>query len=371
MSKDLSIIATSTFGLEITIRNQLKDMGYDIVSSSDGRVEIKGDLSDVARLNLWLRSADRVFIKMDEFKATTFEQLFERTRDIEWEEFITEDGKFTVNGKSVQSQLFSIRSCQSIVKKAIVERLKEKYKKEWFEETGPEYTVEISVLRDVATLTIDTSGSGLNRRGYRVAPVIAPLKENLAAGLVMLSFYNKERTLLDPLCGSGTIPIEAAMIAKNIAPGLKRDFACKGWPQIEKSVWREIYQEAYDQIDRKIELQITGSDMDEEAIKCSKKNAKAAGVDKDITFKVQALNDIWIDKQYGIVITNPPYGERIGDYPTLNRLYLDMYKIFKKKNGWSIYVITGDEKFSSFFKRYVFIAHDFVDHMPDYLFFCI
>jgi len=349
---ELRLYATSTFGLELTVKNQLKDMGYEITSSSDGKVEINGTFKDIARLNLWLRSADRVFIKMGEFKALTFEELFEKTKEIPWENLITKDGKFTVNGKSVDSTLFSVRSCQSIVKKAIVERLKDKYKKEWFEETGPEYTVQISMLRDIATLSIDTSGKGLNKRGYREAPVVASLKETLGAGLVMLSYYNKERTLLDPLCGSGTIPIEAAMIAKNIAPGLNRDFACKHWPQIDKDIWKIAYQEAYDLIDRDIKLDITGSDIDEEAIKCCLKNAKNAGVEKDITFKVQALNDIWIDKQYGIVITNPPYGERIGDYPTLNRLYLDMDKIFKKKKGWSIYVITGDLKFSSFFKRH-------------------
>ncbi len=349
---ELRLYATSTFGLELTVKNQLKDMGYEITSSSDGKVEINGNFKDIARLNLWLRSADRVFIKMGEFKALTFEELFEKTKEIPWENLITKDGKFTVNGKSVDSTLFSVRSCQSIVKKAIVERLKDKYKKEWFEETGPEYTVQISMLRDIATLSIDTSGKGLNKRGYREAPVVASLKETLGAGLVMLSYYNKERTLLDPLCGSGTIPIEAAMIAKNIAPGLNRDFACKHWPQIDKDIWKIAYQEAYDLIDRDIKLDITGSDIDEEAIKCCLKNAKNAGVEKDITFKVQALNDIWIDKQYGIVITNPPYGERIGDYPTLNRLYLDMDKIFKKKKGWSIYVITGDLKFSSFFKRH-------------------
>ncbi|PLX19298.1 MAG: RNA methyltransferase [Candidatus Muiribacterium halophilum] len=349
---ELRLYATSTFALELTVKNQLKDMGYEITSSSDGKVEINGNFKDIARLNLWLRSADRVFIKMGEFKALTFEELFEKTKEIPWENLITKDGKFTVNGKSVDSTLFSVRSCKSIVKKAIVERLKDKYKKEWFEETGPEYTVQISMLRDIATLSIDTSGKGLNKRGYREAPVVASLKETLGAGLVMLSYYNKERTLLDPLCGSGTIPIEAAMIAKNIAPGLNRDFACKHWPQIDKDIWKIAYQEAYDLIDRDIKLDITGSDIDEEAIKCCLKNAKNAGVEKDITFKVQALNDIWIDKQYGIVITNPPYGERIGDYPTLNRLYLDMDKIFKKKKGWSIYVITGDLKFSSFFKRH-------------------
>jgi putative N6-adenine-specific DNA methylase len=244
-----------------------------------------------------------------------------------------------------------VRACQSIVKKAVVERLKEKYKTDWFEETGPEFTIQVGMLKDMATLTIDTSGSGLNKRGYRLQAGEAALKETLAAALVQLSFWNKDRLLIDPMCGSGTILIEAALLARNIAPGLNREFASERWPSIPKSAWREARRNAKEGIDKNPELQIYGYDIDPSMIEASKANAKRAGVEADIVFEQKDIKDLWIDNQYGILISNPPYGIKLGRFEDLNEIYISIHKTFRKKTGWSVYVLTADKKFPDYFKR--------------------
>ena len=263
----------------------------------------------------------------------------------------TEDGEFTVNGKAVKSTLGSIRACQAIVKKAVVEKLKAHYNVEWFKETGPEFTIQVAMHKDIALLTIDTSGPGLHKRGYRQLWGEAPLKETLAAGLVLLSFWDKDRILIDPMCGSGTILIEAAMIARNIAPGLKREFASEKWPSVDRETWikeRRIAQEA---ITTEKKLKIFGYDIDEKCIAACKVNARNAGVEENIVFEQKDIKDLWIDKQYGIIISNPPYGKRMSEFKEINEINISIHKTFKKKTGWSVFIMTADELFPNYFKR--------------------
>ena len=348
---NITLIATSTFGLEKVVKNEVIALGFENIKVSEGKVEFAATPGDIPRANLWLRSADRVLLKIGEFEAFTFDELFEKTKALPWENLITEDGKFDVNGKAVKSTLGSIRACQSIVKKAVVERLKEKYNKDWFEETGPEFTILISMLKDIATLTIDTSGAGLHKRGYREAGGEAPLKETLAAALVQLSFWNADRILIDPMCGSGTILIEAAMIARNIAPGSKRSFASEKWPSIDEECWSEARLAARDAVIPDHNLQIFGYDIDEKSIASCKINAANAGVGDDIHFERKDIKDLWIDKQYGIVISNPPYGVRMSEFKDINEIYISLHKAFRKKRGWSLYILTADEMFPNYFKR--------------------
>lgn len=347
----ITLLAIFSFGLEAIVKREVRALGFEDITVTDGKVEFEAAPEDIPKANLWLRCADRLLLKIGEFQALTFDQLFEGTKALPWEEWITKDGKFTVTGKSVKSTLGSVRACQSIVKKAVVERLKEKYKIDWFEETGPEFTVQISMLKDIATLTIDTSGSGLNRRGYRQRSGEAALKETLAAALVQLSFWNKERLLIDPMCGSGTILIEAALIGRNIAPGLNRHFASERWPAIPQRAWDEARRSAKEVIDKKPQLQICGYDNDPAVIEAGKANARKAGVGTDILFEQKDIKDLWIDQQYGILISNPPYGIKLGEYKELNEIYMCLHKTFKKKSGWSVYVLTADKKFPDYFKR--------------------
>ncbi|MCP4142722.1 MAG: class I SAM-dependent RNA methyltransferase [Chloroflexi bacterium] len=347
----ITLIATLSFGLEAVVKRELIALGFHDLRVSDGKVEIEATPEDIPTLNLWLRSADRVLLKMGEFEAKDFDTLFESTKALPWERWIPEDGVFTVSGSSVKSQLESVRTCQSIVKKAVVERLSEEYDTTWFEETGAEYPIKVSVRNDIATLTLDTSGTGLNRRGYRKQSGRAAIKETLAAALVQLSFWNKERLLIDPMCGSGTILIEAAMIGRNIAPGLKRSFASEDWDRIPSKAWEQARSHARSVIKSNIEMQLFGYDIDEEMLYASKSNAKAAGVGKAIEFEQKDVRDLWIDQEHGIVISNFPYGVRMGSFQELNQLYISFNKTFKKKNGWSIYVLTADKKFPDYFKR--------------------
>jgi putative N6-adenine-specific DNA methylase len=348
---EITLIATTAFGLEIIVKNELIALGFENIKVSEGKAEFKATLRDIPRANLWLRSADRVLLKMGEFTVLTFDELFEKTKALPWENLITKDGKFDVNGKAVKSTLGSIRACQSIVKKAVVERLKEKYNKEWFEETGPEFNIQISMLKDVAVLTIDTSGAGLHKRGYRAEGGEAPLKETLASAIVLLSFWDADRILIDPMCGSGTILIEAAMIARHIAPGLQRGFASEKWPAIEEKYWSESRLAAHDVIFPVHNLQLFGYDIDPKSIEVCKSNAKIAGVEDDIHFEPKDIRDLWIDKQYGIVISNPPYGVRMSDFKDINEIYIAINKTFRKKWGWSLYILTADEVFPRYFKR--------------------
>jgi len=347
----ITLIATTTFGLEALVKSEVRALGFGDMEVSDGRIEFEATLEDIPRANLWLRCADRVLLKMGEFKALTFDELFERTKALPWEDLITQDGEFTVNGKAVKSTLGSVRACQSTVKKAVVERLREKYDVEWFEETGPEFTIQVSMLRDVALLTIDTSGAGLHKRGYRKEAGQAPLKETLAAALVLLSSWKKDKILIDPMCGAGTILIEAAMIGRNMAPGLKREFASEKWPSIDESVWREARFAAQNAADPDSRLQLFGYDIDEGSISAGKINAKNAGVGDAVVFEQKDIKDLWIDKQYGTVISNLPYGIRMAGAKELHEIYISINKMLKKKRGWALFVLTADEDFPKYFKR--------------------
>ncbi len=347
----ITLIATTAFGLESVVKREVSALGFENIRVQEGRVEFDAGLTDIPRANLWLRSADRVLLKMGEFEARTFDELFEGVRALPWENWITREGRFTVLGKGIKSQLGSFRAIQSITKKAVVERLKDAYRVDWLEETGPEFTIRASLLKDVATLTLDTSGAGLHKRGYRAHTGVAPLKETLAAALVQLSFWRPDRLLIDPMCGSGTILIEAAMIGRNMAPGLRRSFASEEWPAIPASAWHLAREEARAAMHPAGEMRIFGYDIDEEAIAGAIVNAKRAGVGKDIVFEQKDVRDLWIDQQYGIVISNFPYGVKLLDYKELNDIYISFNKTFKKKKGWSVYVLTADKMFPRYFKR--------------------
>jgi putative N6-adenine-specific DNA methylase len=347
----ITLIAICTFGLEAVVKREVEALGFENQRVSNGKVEFEAEADDIPRLNIWLRAADRVLLKLGEFKAVTFDELFEQTKSLPWEAWITQDGQFTVTGKAVKSMLGSVRACQAIVKKAVVERLKVHYQTDWFAETGPAFTIQVAMLNDIATLTLDTSGSGLNRRGYRKQAGTAALKETMAAALVLLSYYDADRLLIDPMCGSGTILIEAALQAKNIAPGLNREFASEDWPAIRSEAWRAARRSARQAIRKDVALQLYGYDLDPEAITAARANAKAAGVGADILFEQKDVKDLWIDQQYGILICNPPYGIKLGELQELNQIYISLNKTFKKKTGWSIYIITADKKFPDYFKR--------------------
>ena len=347
----ITLIATLSFGLEAVVKRELQALGFENIQASDGKVEFEATPEDIPIVNLWLRSADRILLKMGAFRATTFDELFEQTKALPWENWITKDGKFTVTGKSVKSTLGSVRACQAITKKAVVDRLQQKYNTSWFEETGADFTIQVSMLRDIAQLTIDTSGSGLNRRGYRLQAGQAPLKETLAAALVQLSFWNKDRLLIDPMCGSGTILIEAALLGRQIAPGLNRNFASEDWPNISRDAWKSTRGAAKEKILPAGEMQLFGYDIDQSMIMASKANAKRAGVGQDIHFEEKDIRDLWIDQQYGIIISNPPYGIKLAELQELNQLYISIHKTFRKKKGWSLYILTADKKFPDYFKR--------------------
>lgn len=340
----LELIATATFGLEAVVKREIADLGYKIIKTEDGKVTYMGDERAIVRSNLWLRSADRVLLKMAEFEADTFEELFQQTRALAWEQLIPIDGKFTVTGTSVKSKLHSVPACQSIVKKAIVEKLKEFYSVDVFAETGAEYTVKATILKDRVTLTVDTSGAGLHKRGYRQADVAAPIKETLAAAMVQLSFWRKGRILVDPCCGSGTIPIEAAMIGRNIAPGLNRSFACQEWELIDKNLWKEEKKAAFEAIDYDSELEIYGFDIDRKAVDAARQNAEEAGVDDSITFKKVDAAKLKSVGANGIVITNPPYGERIGEEKQIEAIYRGFGRFFNENPDWSLFMITTDKE---------------------------
>ena len=348
----ITLIATATFGLEALVKREVLALGFDDLNVSDGKVEFTATPEDIPRVNLWLRCADRVLVKMAEFKATTFDDLFEQTKAVAWEQWIPSDGRFPVSGKSVKSQLQSVRSNQAIVNKAVAERLQAAHATTDLPETGAEYAIQIALLKDTATLTLDTSGTGLHKRGYRIEAGEAPLKETLAAALVQLSFWNPERLLVDPMCGAGTILIEAAMIARNIAPGLQRKFASEEWTTaVASSAWEVAREEAGAAINRENELQLIGYDIDPAVIAIAEDNAYRAGVGADIEFEAKAIKDLWIDQQHGILISNPPYGLRLTSFQEVNQIYITLNKMLRKKTGWSVYILTADAHFPNYFKR--------------------
>jgi len=348
---NIQLIATTTFGLEAVVKHEVTQLGYDISYVENGKVVFNADELAICRSNLWLRSAERVRLIIGEFKATSFEELFENTKALPWSEWIPEDAQFPVEGKSVKSKLYSVPDCQAIVKKAVVESLKKTYKNQWFEETGAMFKIEVALLKDVATLTIDTSGAGLHKRGYRPLISGAPLKETMAAAMIQLSRWKPDRVLIDPFCGSGTIPIEAALIGKNIAPGINRNFASDEWPRVSKKLWSEARKEAHDLANYDQQLKIIGTDIDERMINIARKNAYEATVDTDIHFQTQPFNQIQSKKKYGYTIFNPPYGERLGDADEIKKLYREMGQVLKKLDTWSHYILTSYEDFEIDFGR--------------------
>lgn len=340
----LELIATATFGLEAVVKREIQELGYKIIKTEDAKVTFEGDERAIVRSNLWLRCADRVLLKLEEFKAETFEELFQQIKGINWEELIPPDGKIIVNGTSVKSKLHSVPACQSITKKAIVEKLKECYMMDELPEDGPEYSIKVTLLKDRVTVTADTSGAGLHKRGYRVSNVAAPIKETLAAAMIQLSFWKPGRLLVDPCCGSGTIPIEAAMIGRNIAPGLNRSFACESWDLIPKEIWKEEKKKAFEAMDFDSELKIYAFDVDGRAVEAARENAEEAGVDDCIVFKAINMTKLRASEPNGIIITNPPYGERIGEKQQIANIYNKYREFFDENPDWSLFMITTDKE---------------------------
>ncbi|MBE0069985.1 THUMP domain-containing class I SAM-dependent RNA methyltransferase [Thermoanaerobacterium thermosaccharolyticum] len=350
MSK-IELIAPTLFGIESVAAKEIRSLGYEDIKVEDGKVTFIGDISAICKANMWIRSAERIYVKIGEFEASTFDELFEGVRSLPWEEWIPENGQFPVDGYSLKSNLHSIPDCQSIIKKAVVERLKKKYKKEWFDENGPLYKIKFSLMKNKAVLMIDTSGEGLHKRGYRAMSNIAPLRETLASAMIMLSDWRYDRPLIDPFCGSGTIPIEAALIGANIAPGLNRKFTSEKWGQIPKKLWLDTRKEAHSLIKMDVELNIRGYDIDESAVKLSINNAHKAGVNQYVKFAKKPLKDLRTDDMYGILICNPPYGERMGEIKEVEKLYREMGRVFTSLNTWSYYIITSHENFEKLFGK--------------------
>ena len=347
----LELIATATFGLEAVVKREIENLGYKILKSEDGKITFLGDERAVVRANLWLRSADRVQIKMAEFMAYEFEDLFQQMKGIAWEEWIPIDGKFIMNGSSVKSKLSSVPACQSVAEKAVVERLKEAYGVEYFQKSGALYDIKITLLKDRVTVTLDTTGPGLHKRGYRQHSVEAPIKETLAAAMLQLSFWKKDRILTDPCCGSGTIPIEAAMIARNIAPGLSRSFVSEEWDAIPEKFWKEERKAAFEAIDNECSPKIFGLDINPAAIEAAKANAEAAGVEDCIRFAVTDVAAMRTKSLGGVIVTNPPYGERIGDKQGIEKIY-EAYRRFISENPtWSLFVVTADKSIEKKLER--------------------
>ncbi len=350
----LELVATATFGLEAVVRREIEALGYKVIKTEDGRVTYMGDERAIVRSNLWLRTADRVYVRMGEFRATEFEDLFQQTKALEWESIIPLEGAFPVVGGSVKSVLHSVPACQRIIKKAVSVRLSEFYCKEKMPETGAEYRIRFIAHKDQFLLLLDTSGAGLHKRGYRVQDVAAPMKETLAAALVQLSFYRKDRVLVDPCCGSGTIPIEAALIARSIAPGINREFAFEGWDIIPQQIRKEEKKAAYEAADLDRELSITGMDIDRRAVRAAVSNADEAGVSDDIDFACTDLTD-WMPGEgipkgaspdgYGVVISNLPYGIRIGDRKANLKIYEHFGRLINECPNWSFFLITADREF--------------------------
>lgn len=349
--KKLELIATCTFGLEGILKEEVVKLGFEDIVTSNGRVEFSGGEDAIAIANLWLRTADRVLVKIGKFHATTFDELFEKTKACSWEQWITKDGRFPVaKATSVKSKLFSKSDCQSIVKKAIVERLKQKYKMNWFDESGENYPVFVNILKDEVTLSIDSSGVGLHKRGYRAKGNEAPLKETLAAAIVFLSHWKSERPLADPFCGSGTLLIEAALMGKNIAPGINRTFASETWNGQMKKVYLNARKEAKEMIE-KGEFRLLGSDIDRHSIQLAMANAKLAGVDDVIAFQKLDVSEFSSSKRAGTIITNPPYGERLSTKREVEQLYRTMGKTFEKLDNWSYFILTGHLNFERYFGK--------------------
>ncbi|GHU66627.1 RNA methyltransferase [Clostridia bacterium] len=343
----LELIATSAFGLEAVVRREIEALGFAVTEREDGRVSYTANESGLVRSNLWLRSADRVLLKMGEFEVSDFEDLFQGMRALPWETLIPLEGNFVVNTVSVKSKLSSVPAIQSVAEKALIERLSETYGKRRFEKSGARYDVLVRLLKDRAVVSVDTSGVGLHKRGYRTANVEAPIKETLAAALVSLSFWKAGRLLADPFCGSGTIAIEAALIGRNIAPGLGRSFDAERWDFVPLEIWKRERAEAYKQIDLDADVRILASDRSSKAIEAARENALNAGVEDCIRFERRFFSDFEATELSGVMVTNPPYGERLGDEKEVENLYRGIGAFFKENPTWSLFLITAHKQFET------------------------
>lgn len=341
----IELIAPCHFGMEAVLKREILDLGYDVSKVEDGKITFIGDMEAVCYANVFLRSAERILIKVGTVHAETFDELFEGTKALPWEQYIPENGRFWVaKATSIKSKLFSPSDIQSIMKKAIVERLKSLYHKEWFTEDGPSYPIRVAFMKDEAVIGLDTSGESLHKRGYRRLTSKAPITETLASALILFTPWKKDRILVDPFCGSGTFPIEAAMIAANIAPGMSRSFLAEQWSNlVPKKSWYNAMDEAQELVDDKIETDIQGYDIDPNVVKAARENARLAGVDHLIHFQQRPVSALNHPKKYGFVITNPPYGERIEEKANLPQLYREIGEAFQRLDCWSEYVITAYE----------------------------
>lgn len=350
-NQEFSLIATAAAGLEALVGKELRDMGIEC-QVENGRARFKGTMEDIAKANLWLRTADRVKIVVGEFDALTFDELFEKVKALPWEDFLPLDANFPVAGRSIKSKLYSVPDCQAITKKAIVDRLRNYYHRPTsvpLAETGALFQLEVALLKDHVLVTLDTTGPSLFKRGYRLEKGGAPLKENMAAALVMLTNWRKDRPFVDPVCGSGTLCIEAALIGHNIAPGFNRSFACEEWDWFSQDVMDKVRQTAEEAADYDVELDISGYDISGPMIDLAQKNADEIGLGDSITFKQQAVKDFKTDKEYGVIVANPPYGERLGEEETVRVLYRQMDQVFKPLTTWSKYILTSDLQFEEFY----------------------
>ena len=349
----MEFIVPCHFGLEAVLKKEITDLGYEIVSVEDGRVTFTGDENALCRANVFLRTAERVLIKIGSFHAETFEELFQGTRNLPWEEYIPEDGRFWVaKAASIKSKLFSPSDIQSIMKKAMVERLKSVYHKEWFPENGTSFPVRVFLMKDEVTVGLDTTGESLHKRGYRKLTAKAPIAENLAAALIMLSPWRGDRILVDPFCGSGTFPIEAAMMAAHMAPGMNRSFIAEDWKHIAaRKCWYQAMDEADSMVDTTIETDIQGYDIDDKMVASARENAALAGVEHMIHFQKKGVDQLSHAKKYGFIITNPPYGERLEDKETLPAIYRVLGERYKALDSWSMYVISAYEQAEQYIGR--------------------
>lgn len=339
----IELIAPCHFGMEAVLKREIIALGYEISTVEDGKVTFIGDAAAVCRANVFLRTAERVLVKTASFKATSFEELFEGVKAVEWERYIPKDGRFWVaKAASVKSKLFSPSDIQSIIKKAMVERLKTVYHIDWFSEDGNSYPFRVFIMKDIVTIGLDTSGDSLHKRGYRKLVSKAPVAENLAAAMLMLTPWNKDRVLVDPFCGCGTIPIEAAMMACNMAPGMNRSFISEDWNElISRKDWYHTIDEAHDLVDMSVKPDIQGFDIDGDIIKAAKENARMAGVEGMIHFQKRPVSELNHPKKYGFIVSNPPYGERIGEKEYLPQLYTELSEAYKRLDSWSAFIITG------------------------------
>jgi len=341
----LELIATTAFGLEAIVRREIEALGLKVSASEDGRLTYVSNEAGIAKSNLRLRSADRVMLSMGHFDACTFEELFQGVRGIAWETLIPQDGNFIVNCTSVKSILSSVPSCQSVAEKALITRLEETYGKQRFSKSGAKYSIRMRILKDHVSVAVDTSGAGLHKRSYRTSNVEAPIKETLAAAMVSLSFWKPGRLLIDPFCGSGTIPIEAALSGLNIAPGLRRNFVSEEWDFIPKETWKQERAEAAEKSDTETGLRIFASDIDGRAIASARENAENAGVASQIVFEQKPFSALTATEERGIIVCNPPYGERIGERKELEKLYKEISRFYNDNPTWSLFLITADKTF--------------------------